>query len=188
MATITACAVGNRLEAIAQNAVEPASNAPAAAQGVRHFHILAGPLNTALEAYRQQSGSAVKITLGPGQVAGFQTAGLQGLYKPKAALRELLKGTGLSCMFAGADQATVGLQRSETVDVSAQLPAAVSMARFTEDLLHTPQTVAVVPDFVLHDEQNRILTDAVRNVPGISIAAGESGAGRQPHHPRIHRA
>ena len=50
------------------------------------------------------------------------------------------------------------------------------MGKFTEDLLHTPQTVAVVPDFVLHDEQNRTLTDAVRNVPGISIAAGESGA------------
>ena len=60
--------------------------------------------------------------------------------------------------------------------MTAQLPAAVSMGKFTEDLLHTPQTVAVVPEFVLHDEQNRTLTDAVRNVPGISIAAGESGA------------
>jgi len=36
--------------------------------------------------------------------------------------------------------------------------------------------VAVVPDFVLHADQNRTLTDAIRNVPGISIAAGESGA------------
>src|SRR6202000_1220134 len=43
-------------------------------------------------------------------------------------------------------------------------------------LLDTPQTVAVVPDFVLHDEQNRTLTDAVRNVPGISMAAGEGGS------------
>lgn len=177
MAAMTACAVGNRLSAVAQPTMDPAGKAPAPAQlPVRRFHIVAGPLETALEAYRQQSGVAVKISLPQGQVAGFQTAGLQGLYTPQMALRELLKGTGLSCTFVSADQATVGLQRSDTVDVTAQLPDAVSMGRFTEDLLHTPQTVAVVPEFVLHDEQNRTLTDAVRNVPGISIAAGESGA------------
>ncbi len=50
------------------------------------------------------------------------------------------------------------------------------MTKFTEPLLETPQTVAVVPQFVLHDEQNTSLRDALRNVPGISIAAGESGA------------
>ncbi|HEV2577764.1 MAG TPA: TonB-dependent receptor [Acidobacteriaceae bacterium] len=177
MAAMTACAVGNRQSAIAQRTTDPAGKLPPPAQlPVHRFHIIAGPLDTSLEAYRQQSGIAVKITLAQDEIAAFQTAGLQGLYTPQAALRELLKGSGLSCTFTGADHATVGLQRADTVDVTAQLPAAISIGKFTEDLLHTPQTVAVVPDFVLQDEQNRTLTDAVRNVPGISIAAGESGA------------
>jgi catecholate siderophore receptor len=60
--------------------------------------------------------------------------------------------------------------------VTAALADSVGMAKFTEPLLDTPQTVEVIPEFVLHDEQNRTLMDAVRNVPGISLAAGESGA------------
>ena len=70
----------------------------------------------------------------------------------------------------------VGLRNSEQVSVTTTLPDSVSMTKFTEPLLDTPQTVAVVPQFVLKDQQNRTLMDAVRNVPGISIAAGESGA------------
>jgi catecholate siderophore receptor len=166
-----------RLDAMSSTAVNDGGKGPAPAQlPVRRFHIVAGPLDTALEAYRQQSGVAVKSMMPANQLAGLHTAGLQGLYTNESALRELLKGTGLDVSFENADSATVGLRRADTVEVTAQLPDAVSMGKFTEDLLHTPQTVAVVPEFILHDQQNRTLMDAVRNVPGISIAAGESGA------------
>ncbi len=50
------------------------------------------------------------------------------------------------------------------------------MSKFTEPLIDTPQTIIDIPHFVLQDQQNHTLLDAVRNVPGISIAAGESGA------------
>ena len=178
LATVTACAVASQLDALAAPTANAAGKAaPVPAQmPVRRFHIVAGTLDTALEAYRQQSGVAVKVAIPADQLATFRTAGLQGLYTTEGALRELLNGTGLNCSFENADNATVGLQHTDTVDVTAQLPSTVSMGKFTEDLLDTPQTVAVVPDFVLHDEQNRTLTDAVRNVPGISIAAGEAGA------------
>ena len=174
---MTACAVTSRLEALTPTTPNAAANGPAPAQlPVRRFHIVAGSLDTALEAYRQQSGVDVTVGIPADKLATFHTAGLQGLYTADGALRELLKGTGLNCTFETSDSATVGLQRSDSVNVTAQLPSTVSMGKFTEDLLDTPQTVAVIPDFVLHDEQNRTLTDAVRNVPGISIAAGESGA------------
>jgi catecholate siderophore receptor len=178
LATMTACAVTSQLEALASTTPNAAGgNAPAPVQmPVRRFHIVAGSLDTALEAYRQQSGIAVNISIPADQLAAFHTSGLQGLYTTDAALRELLKGTGLSCTFENATNAIVGLQHSDSVDVTAQLPSSVSMGKFTEDLLDTPQTVAVIPDFVLHAEQNRTLTDAIRNVPGISIAAGEAGA------------
>lgn len=172
-----ACAMTSRLEALPTTAGNKVGTAPAPAQlPLRRFHIVAGSLDTALEAYRQQSGVSLKLTVPADQIGAFQTAGLQGLYSNESALRALLKGTGLNFSFESADTVTVGLQRTDTVDVTAQLPDAVSMGKFTEDLLHTPQTVSVVPEFVLHDEQDRTLTDVVRNVPGISIAAGESGA------------
>ena len=66
--------------------------------------------------------------------------------------------------------------RRDTVNVSTEAAASVAMSKFTQPLLDTPQTVAVVPQFVLHDEQNTTLRDALRNVPGISMAAGEFGA------------
>jgi catecholate siderophore receptor len=50
------------------------------------------------------------------------------------------------------------------------------MTKFMQPLLDTPQSVSVVPQFVLHDQGNSTLRDALRNVPGISMAAGESGA------------
>jgi catecholate siderophore receptor len=68
------------------------------------------------------------------------------------------------------------LNAQDSVTVTSPLPDAPTMTKFTEPLLDTPQTVVEVPAFVLKDEQNRTLLDAVRNVPGISIAAGESGA------------
>ena len=55
-------------------------------------------------------------------------------------------------------------------------PNSVAMTKFSQPLIDTPQTVAVVPQFVLKDEQNTTLRDALRNVPGISMAAGEFGA------------
>lgn len=178
MAAMGACAMTSRLDALSAKTPTEGGKSPAPAQlPVRRFHIVAGPLDTALEAYRQQSGLAVKNNLPVDQLHQLHTAGLQGLYTSEEALRELLKGTGLGYSFDGSESFSIALQHSESVDVTtSQLPAAVSMGKFTEDLLHTPQTVAVIPDFVLHDEQNRTLTDAVRNVPGISIAAGESGA------------
>jgi catecholate siderophore receptor len=166
------------MDALAPQMLAEMPKDPAPAQlPVRRFHIVAGQLDTALEAYRKQSGVALKLEIPKDQLAVFSTAGVQGLYSNEAALRTLLAGTGLSFGFEGTETASVGLRRADTVDVTAaELPDAVSMGKFTEDLIDTPQTVAVVPDFVLHDEQNRTLTDAVRNVPGISIAAGESGA------------
>jgi catecholate siderophore receptor len=95
---------------------------------------------------------------------------------PQEALRQLLANTGLSFQFSGPVQAEVGVQAKETVNVTAELPDNTNLSRLPEPLLDTPQTVNVVPKAILADEQNRTLTDALRNVPGISIAAGESGA------------
>jgi len=177
LATMAAYAAMGRMDARGQQVIAemPKESAPVQLP-VRRFHIVAGQLDAALEGFRQQSGVALKLEITEAQLAGFHTGGVQGLYTTEAALRALLAGTGLSFSFEGAAAVSVGLHHADTVDVTAQTQDAVSMGKFTESLIDTPQTIAVVPEFVLHDQQNRTLTDAIRNVPGISLAAGESGA------------
>jgi catecholate siderophore receptor len=143
---------------------------------VRRFRIAAGPLSVALDRYRQQSGVTLKLQTSADILAGFTTGGVVGLYGNDSALRQLLEGTGLNFTFDGPDTALVGVRNRESVNVTSGLADAVTMTKFTEPVLDTPQTVVEIPQFVLKDEQNHTLLDAVRNVPGISIAAGESGA------------
>jgi catecholate siderophore receptor len=176
MATMAAYAAFNRQEARAQQLMLNTEATPVATTDqARRFKIAPGQLDTALLIFRDQSGLTLKFNLPADKLAGFQTNGLAGVFSNEAALRQLLAGTGLT--FSIADNtATVGLHDTQSVDVHSTLSDSVSMTKFTEPLLDTPQTVAVVPNFILKDEQNRTLQDAVRNVPGISIAAGESGA------------
>src|SRR5580698_2012021 len=177
LAAAMAYAASGSSNATAQQVVAEAAKEPTPAQlPVRRFHIVEGTLDAALEAYRTQSGITVKLEIPAEQLTGVKTSGVSGLYANDSALRQLLAGTGLSFRFEGADTVSIGLRHSDSVDVAAGMADSVAMGKFTESLLDTPQTVSVVPQFVLKDQQNRTLMDAVRNVPGISLAAGESGA------------
>ncbi len=51
-----------------------------------------------------------------------------------------------------------------------------SLAKLTQPLRDTPQSIAVVTQQLIADEGGTTLRDALRNVPGISLAAGEFGA------------
>ncbi len=168
-------------------AVEPIANgqdagAPAATLPLKRFDIAAGPLDAALAAYEETTGLRVRIDLPRGTVAGFQTKGVKGLYRPQDALVLLLEAPGLqSAILTGAtasdpEIAAVGLRRNDTINVTSAMPDSVAMTKFTQPLLDTPQTVLAVPQFVLHDQQTTTLRDTLRNVPGISMAAGEFGA------------
>lgn len=149
---------------------------------LKRFDIEPGSLDAAISAYEQTLGLSVRVDLPKGTLAGFQTKGVKGLYRPEEALRILLNGTGLQGAIEpgatpeAASVVVIGLRRQDTVNVTAEIPDAIGISKFTQPLLDTPQTVAVVPPFVLHDEQNTTLRDALRNVPGISMAAGEFGA------------
>jgi catecholate siderophore receptor len=51
-----------------------------------------------------------------------------------------------------------------------------SLPKLTEPLLNTPQSIDVVPRQVMDDQGVTTFRDALRNVPGISLAAGENSA------------
>ena len=142
--------------------------------GVRQFDLAAGKLGETLEIFRKQTG--VTVTLKVTGSTDFATQAVKGLYTDQAALVLLLDGTGLTVQFTGATTAVVKLQHADQVSVNSALPNEVQMGKFTEPLLDTPQSIVAIPQFVLQDEGVTTLRDTLRNVPGISLAAGESGA------------
>jgi catecholate siderophore receptor len=66
-----------------------------------------------------------------------------------------------------------GVNGAPAGDYKADQP---SLPKLTEPLLNTPQSINVVPRQVLDDQGITTFRDALRNVPGISLAAGENSA------------
>jgi catecholate siderophore receptor len=143
---------------------------------LKRFDIPAGPLDAAVKAYEHATGLTVKIVLPAGTLAGFNSQGVVGLYREDEALRLLLDGTGLNYRVEDAATMLVGVQSKDTISVTDSVTDSVSLTKFPEPLLDTPQSISVVPQFVMQDEGVSTLKDALRNVPGISMAAGEAGA------------
>jgi catecholate siderophore receptor len=139
------------------------------------FNIASGDLTTALDAFSHATGITVNSTISTDKLAGFRSKGVQGVFTYEQALHQLLADTGLSARFDAANQVDIDMRDTQSVDVTtnvAQLP----LQQFSQPLLDTAQTVNVVPQYVLSEQADTSLRDSLRNVPGISIAAGEGGS------------
>jgi catecholate siderophore receptor len=181
LGAIAACTTfGSDSNALAQTqAAAPRNSAPTQAQlPVRRFAIAASPLDRALQTYHDTTGIVVHVTLPPDTIANFTSPGVTGLFTNEQALRELLSGTALSYRFTGAQMISIGVAGSDVVEVTAAAPTVIGRAlpKYTAPLNDTPQSIAVVPQAVLAEQGATTLRDALRNVAGISLAAGEGGA------------
>ena len=141
----------------------------------RDFHILAGSLATVLESYRQATGIGVHLKISVADLASFQSNGLEGSYTDAVALKQILDKTGLTYTFVSDNAVEIGLRNAEHVEVNAPF-ASVALQQFTEPLVDTAQTVNVVPQYIMQEQAATSLRDTLRNVPGISLAAGEGGS------------
>jgi catecholate siderophore receptor len=166
MGTLAAYAAmgGTQSTLAAVEKTDPGATGGEATLPLQRFDIAGGPLDVAVKAYEKATGLTVKIVLPTGTLAGLTSLGVVGLYREDEALRLLLDGTGLNYRVEDATTMVVGVQAKDTVSV------------FTESRIDTPQTIDVVPQFVMRDEAVSTLRDTLRNVPGISLAAGEAGA------------
>jgi catecholate siderophore receptor len=174
MGTLAACAAGVNTPAIlrGQDGQRPAAAPSEQALPVIQFQIEPGPLGEVLAKFEQRSGWKVLIPE-PG-MATLPSKGVSGALPAAQALRQILAGTNLSYRSTGA--ASARLQFSEThttIDVSERAPLA--SPRYTEPLRDIPQTIAVIPREAIEQQAATSLTDVLRNVPGLTIAAGEGG-------------
>lgn len=60
-------------------------------------------------------------------------------------------------------------------DEDSYKPEAPASPKFTQPLVDIPQTVTVIPEAVIEERGATTLRDVLRNVPGISLQAGEGG-------------
>ena len=143
---------------------------------VRRYDIPAGPLETTLANFKQTSGASVRLA-NP-ILLNTQTPGVSGVFTAEQALQHLLSGTGLTYAFGDEHEFTISLQTAiSTVDVNEVAPTLTSsMPKYQQPLLDTPQTVGVVSQTTMQQQGVTTLRDSLRNVAGISLAAGEGGA------------
>ena len=163
--------MGDAWLAHAQNAQQNEAALPA-----RRFEISAGPLETVFDAFATASGFQVQFM--QDGIRTVPSPGVSGLYTPEQALRKLLAGTGVTFRFASEDKVAVDLAAvAGSVEVTARVEALqTSSPKYAGPLLDTPQTITEVSRQVMEEQGTTTLRDALRNVAGISLAAGEGGA------------
>ena len=90
-------------------------------------------------------------------------------------MTELLQGTSVRATFSGQGVTLDVGGVSEFVEVSGSAAPAVSSPKYLVPLRDVPQTIAVIPREVIEEQGAFTLSDALRNVPGITLQAGEGG-------------
>ena len=154
--------------------VRPSEDAAVAAQQQIAFDIPSGTLESALISFQKTSGLQVVI---PNEaMRTLPSPGVKGTYSAEQALREILRGTGISYRFS--DKRTVLLEiqaGTESVEVRDEGRIILSSTKYTEPLRNTPQTITVISKEVMEQQGATTLRDVLKNVPGLTITAGEGG-------------
>ncbi len=141
----------------------------------RRFEIPAGSLDSTISAF--ETLTHIHVSFVDDGIRLLASPGVQGMYTDEQALVRLLDDSGVTYKFTAPDAVMLRLAAaSSSVNVTADATTITSMAKYDEPLIETPQTVSVVTQTLLQEEGTTTLRDALRNVAGISLAAGEGGA------------
>ena len=169
------------------------------AEQQRHYSIPAGPLNSALNQFAEEAGLLLSA---PGALtAGKFSPGLTGSHDIDAGFAGLLAGTGLE-VFQQTDGGYALRPKPETshrMNDMVTLPTIVVAARpergaTTEgtgsytatgpstaatglglSLRETPQSISVITQQRIRDQQMSTLDDVLRGTPGISVKFSDRG-------------
>jgi catecholate siderophore receptor len=177
-----AAELGRRLESLriavpgeTQRARALAAQAPRGDQRQVRFDIPAGSLGIVLAEIERISGVSIAIT-NPA-IAEISSSRVSGLFTPEEAIARAIEGTSVTSRLIGPNRVAVEIRlASEAVDVTGALPAPrPSSPKYAQPLIEVPQTIEVIPRNVMEAQGVTTLSDALRNVPGISLQAGEGG-------------
>lgn len=137
------------------------------------FNIGSGSLDKILVSF--QSATGIKIQGISDALNNVTSPGVIGSYSAEEALKQILTATSVTYRFTSVNEVTISVEgTSEVVEVTDSIKI-LNSPKFTEPLRDTPQTISIVSKQTLEDQGITTLRDALRNVAGISIAAGEGG-------------
>lgn len=143
---------------------------------VQRFEVAAGPLSAVIAELEKSTG--LKFVVPETELLVVLSPGVSGMYTVEEALKRILANTGLTYKFNAGGIVTLKLCPVVTsIDVSGVASAlSAAVPKYQGEALNTPQTINVVPRETMQQQGNTTLRDALRNVAGISLAAGEGGA------------
>ena len=139
------------------------------------FDIPAGPLDAAIRAFEASTGLSVMVQLPADTLGMMESPGVSGTYAIDAALEALLDGTALAATRSGSTITIDVRGVRESVEVTGRLLPRVESPKYATTLSATPQTIQVIPQAAMSEQGSFTLSDAMRNVPGITLQAGEGG-------------
>ncbi len=138
------------------------------------FDIPAGTLESVLIVF--QKTTALQVIIPNDAMRSIASPGVKGRYSSEQALREILRDTGISYRFSDRHTVILEIQAStESVEVKDEARVVVSSTKYTAPLLDTPQTITVISKEVMQEQGATTLRDVLKNVPGLTITAGEGG-------------
>jgi catecholate siderophore receptor len=136
------------------------------------FAIPPGSIDTVIAEFQRVTG--LRVVLADRDLATIQSPGASGALTPRQAMEAMLMGTSIGASFSG-DMVTLDVRGvNEFVAVRAQI-AAPSSPRYVAPLREIPQTIAVVQRETIEAQGATTLAEALRNVPGVTLQAGEGG-------------
>jgi catecholate siderophore receptor len=152
-----------------------AAQAPRGDERQLRFDIPAGPLRAVLAEIERISGVSIVVT--NAAIAEISSPGVSGLLTPLEAIARAVEGTSVTSRPTGPNSVSLEIRlRSEAVDVTGAIPQPrPSSPKYAQPLIEVPQTIEVIPREVMEAQGVTTLSDALRNVPGISLQAGEGG-------------
>jgi catecholate siderophore receptor len=140
---------------------------------VRNFQIAPGTLDGVLKQFKEVTG--IEAVAQNESILSISSPGAAGMLTTDQALKEIFSGTGVTYSFTNSQ--TILLQISgpdTTVEVTGPM-ATVSSPKYQEPLRDVPQTITVIPKTVIEEQGATNLRDVLRNVPGLTMTAGEGG-------------
>ncbi len=141
-------------------------------KNLKYFNIPAGNLEEVAAAFEKETGWRIVI---PDNLKTVASPGVSGDYTAEQALKQILRDTGIIYSFTGAKTVTLKIQDvSATVEVEGE-GSLLSSPKYTESLRDIPQTINVIDKETIEEQGATTLRDVLRNVPGITVAAGEGG-------------
>lgn len=172
LAAWTTSGTGPAILLAQSNGTRPASTSSAHTLPVVRFAIREGNLAEVLEAFERASGWRVQVP--EAAMGSLSSQGVSGMLPVAQALRQILSGTGLSYRMASPGEAVLEFEATRSsIEVTDRAPLA--SPRYTEPLRDIPQTITVIPKEVITQQGATSLADVLRNVPGLTMAAGEGG-------------